>query len=162
MLHRACRYERAKEEVGKWQPLVKAHREAPTLSFLAGRGDAGRPSTTAALVAAQVRAQPDQPLAAPCSLAARHSLQGKGLPAPSATAALVAVQVLAQPGSAFGGSLLVGCSPYRAGLMGAITEALWCVAWHIPVSPDWKTTNNSHNAGQQAHCPAVSLPSLVA
>lgn len=49
------RYERAREEVGKWQPLVKAHREAPTLSFLAARGDAGRPSTTAALVAVQVR-----------------------------------------------------------------------------------------------------------
>ncbi len=48
------RYERTKEEVGKWQPLVKAHREAPTLSFLAGRGDAGRPATTAALVAHQV------------------------------------------------------------------------------------------------------------
>lgn len=49
------RYERTKEEVSKWQTLVKAHREAPTLSFLAGRGDAGRPATTAALVDRQVR-----------------------------------------------------------------------------------------------------------
>ena len=99
----ARRYERAKEEVGKWQPLVKAHREAPTLSFLAGRGDAGRPSTTAALVAAQVRAQPGPAPGTtapyPGAWVARHTLQGKKLPAPSATAALVAAQVLAQPGS---------------------------------------------------------------
>ena len=73
----ARRYERAKEEVGKWQPLVKAHREAPTLSFLAGRGDAGRPSTTAALVATQVRAQPGRVSGDVRSLAARHITAGK-------------------------------------------------------------------------------------
>ncbi|KAK9827643.1 hypothetical protein WJX81_002537 [Elliptochloris bilobata] len=53
---RQAGYERTKEEVSKWQPLVKAHREAPTLSFLAGHGDAGRPTTTAALVASQAPA----------------------------------------------------------------------------------------------------------
>lgn len=66
--------------MGKWQPLVKAHREAPTLSFLAGRGDAGRPSTTAALVAVQVRAQPGPASGGVPSLAARNTIAGESLP----------------------------------------------------------------------------------
>jgi hypothetical protein len=37
--------------VTKWQPIVKANREAPTLKFATGREDVPRTTTTAALTA---------------------------------------------------------------------------------------------------------------
>ena len=52
-LERGAAYDAAKEHVTRWQPLVKANREAATLSFPAPRDAAPRAAdTTAALVAA--------------------------------------------------------------------------------------------------------------
>ncbi|KXZ48222.1 hypothetical protein GPECTOR_29g127 [Gonium pectorale] len=48
---RKAGYEAASEEVTRWQPIVKANREAPTLRLVAGRDEVPRINTTAALVA---------------------------------------------------------------------------------------------------------------
>lgn len=45
------RYEETRKDVSKWQAIVKANREAPTLKFAAGNEDVPRTSTTAALTA---------------------------------------------------------------------------------------------------------------
>ena len=48
---RKAGYETTKEDITKWQPLVKANREAPTLEFKSGRDDVARSNSTAALAA---------------------------------------------------------------------------------------------------------------
>ncbi|GAX85472.1 hypothetical protein CEUSTIGMA_g12888.t1 [Chlamydomonas eustigma] len=48
---RKAGYEDTKEEVTKWQSIVKANREAPTLVFTSARGEVGRINTTQAIVA---------------------------------------------------------------------------------------------------------------
>lgn len=48
---RPCRYEETTKDVTKWQNIVKANREAPTLKFATGREEVQRTSTTAALTA---------------------------------------------------------------------------------------------------------------
>lgn len=45
------RYEETTKDVAKWQSIVKANREAPTLKFATGREDVPRTTTTAALTA---------------------------------------------------------------------------------------------------------------
>ena len=45
------RYEVSTKDVSKWQSIVKANREAPTLRFAAGNEDVPRTSTTGALIA---------------------------------------------------------------------------------------------------------------
>ena len=45
------RYEVSTKDVSKWQSIVKANREAPTLKFAAGNEDVPRTSTTGALIA---------------------------------------------------------------------------------------------------------------
>lgn len=45
------RYEVTKKDVSKWQAIVKANREAPTLKFASGNEDVPRTSTTGALIA---------------------------------------------------------------------------------------------------------------
>ena len=45
------RYEVSTKDVSKWQSIVKANREAPTLKFAAGNKDVPRTSTTGALIA---------------------------------------------------------------------------------------------------------------
>ncbi|GLC47246.1 hypothetical protein PLESTF_000895000 [Pleodorina starrii] len=51
---RKAGYEAAAEDVTKWQSIVKANREAPTLRLVSGRNEVSRVSTTAALVAQHV------------------------------------------------------------------------------------------------------------
>ncbi|KAL6752320.1 small-subunit processome [Haematococcus lacustris] len=51
---RRAGYETTSKEVSKWQPLVKANREAPTLRFTAARDEVPHVNTTAALVAQHV------------------------------------------------------------------------------------------------------------
>ncbi len=46
-----CRYEVTQKDVTKWQSIVKANREAPTLKFASGNEDVPRTSTTSALTA---------------------------------------------------------------------------------------------------------------
>ena len=46
-----CRYEVTQKDVTKWQAIVKANREAPTLKFASGNEDVPRTSTTGALTA---------------------------------------------------------------------------------------------------------------
>ena len=46
-----CRYEITKKDVSKWQAIVKANREAPTLKFASGNEYVPRTSTTGALTA---------------------------------------------------------------------------------------------------------------
>ncbi|EFJ43959.1 hypothetical protein VOLCADRAFT_121361 [Volvox carteri f. nagariensis] len=53
---RKAGYEAAAEDVTKWQSIVKANREAPTLRLVSGRGEVPRVTTTAALVAALLEA----------------------------------------------------------------------------------------------------------
>ncbi len=48
---RKAGYEAAKEDIAKWMPVVKAHREAPTLHFKADVSAVERTVTTAALAA---------------------------------------------------------------------------------------------------------------
>ncbi|BDA46715.1 probable U3 small nucleolar RNA-associated protein 14 homolog A [Coccomyxa sp. Obi] len=48
---RQAGYEETTKDVTKWQSIVKANREAPTLKFATGREDVQRTSTTAALTA---------------------------------------------------------------------------------------------------------------
>jgi U3 small nucleolar RNA-associated protein 14 len=43
------RYEVRKKDIGKWTPLVKGNREAPTLVLTSGRGDVPAITTSAAL-----------------------------------------------------------------------------------------------------------------
>ena len=45
------RYEVSTKDVSKWQSIVKANREAPTLKFATGNEDVPRTSTTGALIA---------------------------------------------------------------------------------------------------------------
>ena len=45
------RHEASTKDVSKWQSIVKANREAPTLKFAAGNEDVPRTSTTGALIA---------------------------------------------------------------------------------------------------------------
>ena len=46
-----CRYEVTQKDVTKWQSIVKANREAPTLKFASGNEDVPRTSSTSALTA---------------------------------------------------------------------------------------------------------------
>ena len=48
---RRAGYESAKQDIGKWMPLVKANREAPTLHFKSDQASVPRSSTTASLAA---------------------------------------------------------------------------------------------------------------
>mmetsp|Transcript_37964 Transcript_37964/g.96008 ORF Transcript_37964/g.96008 Transcript_37964/m.96008 type:complete len:1095 (-) Transcript_37964:202-3486(-) len=48
---RKAGYDTTSKDVAKWQPLVKANREAPSLAFTAARDEVPRVNTTAALVA---------------------------------------------------------------------------------------------------------------
>ncbi len=45
------RYEVTKKDVSKWQAIVKANREAPTVKFASGNEDVPRTSTIGALTA---------------------------------------------------------------------------------------------------------------
>jgi U3 small nucleolar RNA-associated protein 14 len=48
---RKAGYEDTKEEVTKWQSIVKANREAPTVVFTTAKGDVARVNSTRAIVA---------------------------------------------------------------------------------------------------------------
>ena len=45
------RYDETKKDVSKWQPIIQANREAPTLVFTGPSNDVGQTNTTAALTA---------------------------------------------------------------------------------------------------------------
>ena len=53
-MERKAGYEDTKEEVTRWQSIVKANREAPTIVFTSAKGDVSRVSSTMAIVANHV------------------------------------------------------------------------------------------------------------
>ena len=71
-----CRYEVTQKDVTKWQSIVKANREAPTLKFASGNEDVPRTSTTSALTAKFAPAQDyEKEIAAMLEAAGAHNEQ---------------------------------------------------------------------------------------
>ena len=71
-----CRYEVTKKDVSKWQSIVKANREAPTLKFATGNQDVPRTTTTSALTAKFAPSQDyEKEIAAMLEAAGAHNEQ---------------------------------------------------------------------------------------
>lgn len=71
-----CRYEVTQKDVTKWQTIVKANREAPTLKFASGNEDVPRTSTISALTAKFAPSQDyEKEIAAMLEAAGAHNEQ---------------------------------------------------------------------------------------